>query len=177
MAKKSKLFKNLKEVKKSAMGTIISSSITGGTYLASKAAGNYVTSKLENPKYKNIPGPGMVIIGMALEAFSDNQYLTAVGRGIAIAGFDKSANDFLPEETKTKMFLNGVPSVGQTTKNETQQKYDNEYFANLAREAEQEALRNAALYEQRNNANASASATVDGVDVDEIEEAFIINAI
>jgi hypothetical protein len=108
MARKSKLFKDLKIVKKTAGKTALNGVITGGAFLAGKGALNLLSPKIENENMRKALGPIAAVAGMALEAFSENPQLAAVGRGLTVAGIDKSADTFIPEETKAKIGLSGV---------------------------------------------------------------------
>lgn len=107
MARKSKILKPFKQVKKDAIPVMVNAAISGVSFLGAKAASNKLTPKITNEKMQKIVGPGKIIIGMAIEAFVDEPKIAAIGRGIAISGFDQSAQDFIPEATKEKIGLSG----------------------------------------------------------------------
>lgn len=132
MARKSKILRNFKEVKKNAVPVILNSAITGVSYLGAKAATNKLAPKIENEKLRKIVGPAKIIVGMAMEAFIEQPNIAAVGRGIAVSGFDTSANDFIPEEMKEKIGLGNVDNAIDASPTE---EFD---WAAAAREAEME---------------------------------------
>lgn len=133
MAKKSKLFKDMKTVKKTAGKTALNSVVTGATFLAMKGIQNKVAEKVTNPNMQKAIGPIAAVGGIILEAFSDQSQLAAVGRGMAIAGMDRSAETFIPATVKEKMGLSGT--VGQKADKEVDGNAG--YWERIRQEAEQ----------------------------------------
>lgn len=125
MAKKSKLFKDFKTVKKTAGKTALHAVESGVTFVAVKGITNMISAKITNPNMQKAVGPITAVAGIALEAFSENHHLAAVGRGMAIQGMDRSAETFIPPAMKEKI---GLAGVGQSNANanagKNQQYYD-----------------------------------------------------
>jgi len=141
--KKSKILRNFKEVKKNAVPVLVNSSITGVSYLGAKAATNKLAPKITNEKLRKVVGPAKIVLGMVVEAFVDQPNIAAIGRGIAVSGFDTTAEDFIPAETKEKIGLAGVS-------NSVNANADNQFdWEAAAREAEEEAAANSSANEEK----------------------------
>jgi len=111
MARKSKILRNFKEVKKNAVPVVINTAISGVSYLGAKAATNKLAPKIENENLRKIVGPAKIIVGMAIEAFVEQPNIAAIGRGISVSGFDTSASDFIPGEMKEKIGLGNADNA------------------------------------------------------------------
>jgi len=131
--KKSRILRNFKEVKKNAVPVLINSSITGVSYLGAKAATNKLAPKITNENLRKVVGPGKIVLGMVIEAFVDEPKIAAIGRGIAVSGFDTTAEDFIPADTKEKIGLAGASNGVNANANN---QFD---WEAAAREAEEEA--------------------------------------
>ena len=141
MARKSKLFRDLKTVKKTAGKTAMNSGITVGTSLVGTGAMNLISAKIENENMRKAMGPLALVAGMALEAFSENPQLAAVGRGLAVAGGYKTAETFIPEETKAKLGLSGVGNTpvktvdgGEQHWEKIREEFESSYRQNMSNE-------------------------------------------
>ena len=118
MARNSKRLRNFKEVKKNAVPVIINSAITGVSFLGAKAATNKLADKIENENLRKIVGPAKVILGMAMEAFIEHPNIAAIGRGVAVSGFDTTANDLLPDSMKEKIGLGNTVNAIDASPND-----------------------------------------------------------
>ena len=117
MARKSKILRNFKEVKKTAIPVAVNSAITGVSFLGAKAATNKLTPKITNTIIKKVVGPAKILLGIVMEAFIDEPHIAAIGRGLAVSGFDSSADDFIPDTIKTKIGLSGVGEINANADN------------------------------------------------------------
>ncbi len=162
MARKSKLLKPMKQVKKDAIPVMVNAAISGVSFLGAKAASNKLTPKITNEKMQKVVGPAKIILGMAIEAFVDEPKIAAIGRGIAVSGFDTSAQDFIPAETKTKIGLSGADEKVDASP-------DNEFdWEAAAHEADEEMQRSA------NEEAVSEEEPVNGVSVEDFAAKAII---
>jgi|GEM_PF-5188985 len=152
MAKKSKLLKDFKTVKKTAGKSILTSAESGVAFVAFKGISNIVAAKITNPNMQKAVGPAVAVAGMAIEAFSDNSHLSAVGRGMTIAGFDRTADTFIPEEVKAKIGLSGVAATKRTVEDR------NQYLEEMRRRADE------AVRLMNENAAPGSDGPMNGVD-------------
>jgi hypothetical protein len=138
MARKSKIFRDLKSVKKTGGKTILNSAVSGIGFLAVKGGVNLIAPKITNPNLQKALGPVAAVAGMVLETFSEQPQLAAVGRGMAIAGIDRSAQDFIPVAVKEKVGLAGYNGVGNDKPSKTVDGGgDQNYWDEVRRKAEE----------------------------------------
>ncbi len=136
MAKKKTFLKNPKQIKATALSSASRTTTAGVSFLAAKGATNKLINKIP-VKYQKLVGPGKFLIGLGISAVVDDNHPAApfakgFGDGLAVSGFDSSADAFLPEEIKTNLGLDGVSGLGKTSAS------DQADWETMAEAAEQE---------------------------------------
>lgn len=177
MAKK-RFLKPVKQVKKEIGTRFLNSAVSGGGFLVAKGVGNKISEKIENEKTKRVLGPAMFLLGTIGEAFIDQPQAAAACRGIAIHGVERSFDDFVPVDLKSKMGLGAANSASKTSNGkeiDAGKGFDWEEAAQKAQEeldAEEEARR-AAQKEGVDGLGNKDPENVDEVNnADEVAEAF-----
>jgi len=121
MATKKSFLKNKKVLKKT-IGHELGSSVAGlAAFEGSRALTNFAKTKITNEKIVKAIGPAKFLLGGAAHLLIDDsktsgKYISKIGYALMIQGGDNMVDDFVPEETKTKMFLSGVGNTTKTKK-------------------------------------------------------------
>lgn len=112
MKGKNSFLKNKKEIKAGLGNIMISSVESGAGFLTAKGGIKLISDKIleKNPDSKIVKfrGPLLYLIGTGMEAFIKNPHIAALGRGVAMSGFDYSAADMLSDDFKSKIGLSGM---------------------------------------------------------------------
>lgn len=116
MAKKVKLIRSMKDVKKNVVPALTTTAAEAAGFIGATSGGNLIISALEKKakdpvkfaKTKKILGPIQFGLGFAVKLFGNEQHVQAVGSGMCMAGVSQMADDFIPDDVKTKMGLTGL---------------------------------------------------------------------
>jgi len=152
--KKLKLFKSMKEVKRDIVPVLTTTGARCGAFTGTKALCNFGASKIIEKKdpatvgtdtetfYEKAVGPAGFVIGTLITAFAAEPHVAAIGQGMAVAGWDKSTNDFISEEKRKKVFLGATDNYPEKVNGQFDPKTKSEYdqkIMQMAAEAEAQA--------------------------------------
>ena len=116
MAKKLKLIRSMKDVKKNVVPALTTTAAEAASFLGTKGGTTLLMNTLEKKakdaekfaKIKKVAGPVQFGLGFAVKLFANDPHVQAVGSGMCMAGVSTMADDFIPDDVKTKIGLSGL---------------------------------------------------------------------